>query len=307
MFFAELLEEYHRAGSLGEADAYARAQQLAYRLPPTLRQDVVFQLSGRLVASAVQLWQAVGDVLDPIVALNNQVPDWRLQLPLNADDATLHALLAPLLSRIGGLEQAANTGLRWRGLLREKTPGVWSIEKALDLPETLDSAVLCRWLNQAQDQPLAPRLRLILSNESDNETVAWLTRGRAVGGQVTYRREWLCRGGLRLSGHAVLAPYVLELQDGQTATALHARFAEPWIEDLPWVFVDKSGARVWHNQGATRTRAERAWVVTPGAMRPEIEAVDLCQCVGILDCLGFPVYEVRSAVDFESPSGTDTG
>ena len=143
MFFAELLEEYHRAGTLGEADAYARAQQLAHLLPLTLRQDVVFQLSGRLVASAVQLWQAVGDVPEPILALNDQVPDWRLQLPLNADDATLHALLAPLLSRIGGLEQAANTGLRWRGLLREKMPGVWSIEKALDLPETIDSTVLC--------------------------------------------------------------------------------------------------------------------------------------------------------------------
>lgn len=106
-----------------------------------------------------------------------------------------------------------------------------------------------------------------------------------------------------MSGHAVLSPCELELQDGQTATALHARFAEPWIEALPWVFVDKSGARIWHSQGATRTRAERAWVVTPGALRPEIEAMDLCQCVGILDCLGFPVYEVRSAVDFVSPLG----
>lgn len=108
-WFSELLEDYHRAGCHGEADAVQRARTLAHRLAPTHRQDVVFQLGGRLVAAAVDLWKCVGDVPEPITALDAREPDWRVKLPLAADDATVNALLAPLMSRVTGLAQAATT------------------------------------------------------------------------------------------------------------------------------------------------------------------------------------------------------
>ncbi len=302
-FFTELLEEYHRAGCPGEADAYARAKKLSHRLPATHRQDVVFQLGSRLVVAAVELWQAVGDVPDPVAALDKQVTDWRLRLPLSADDATVNALLAPLMSRVTGLAQAVTARLRWRGFLRETTSGVWAVEKALDLPDTVASAVLRQWLNLGQDQPLPTRLRVLLGNESDNEVVAWLTRGRGDGDRVLYRREWLRRDGLRLSGSALVAPQELALDDGQRLTPLQVRFAEPWAEGLPWVFTEKAGGRVWQSQGTARTRSEVAWAVVPASLRPEVDGVATCRFVGKTVGLDLLVYEVRTAALFSSLEG----
>lgn len=302
-FFTELLEEYHGAGCPGEGDAYARAKKLSHRLPATHRQDVVFQLGSRLVVAAVELWQSVGDVPDPVAALDKQVTDWRLRLPLSADDATVNALLAPLMSRVTGLARAATTRLRWRGLLRETVSGLWAVEKALDLPDTVAGAVLRQWLNLGQDQPLPSRLRVLLGNESDSEVVAWLTRGRGDADRVLYRREWLRRDGLRLSGSVLVAPQKLVLDDGQRLTSLHVRFAEPWAEGLPWVFTEKAGARVWQGQGTVRTRSEVAWAVIPASLRPEVEGVDACRLVGKTVDLDLLVYEVRTAALFTSLQG----
>ncbi|MBP9603280.1 MAG: STY4851/ECs_5259 family protein [Chromatiaceae bacterium] len=302
-YFTELLEDYHRAGCLGEGDAYARAKKLSHRLPATHRQDVVFQLGSRLVLAAVELWQAVGDVPDPIAALDKQITDWRLRLPLSADDATVNAILAPLMSRVTGLAQAATARLRWRGLLRETNPGEWTVEKVLDLPDTVDGAILRHWLNLGQDQPLPTRLRVLLCDGSDSEAVAWLTRGRGDGDRVLYRREWLRRDGLRLSGSALVSPHDLALDDGQHLTPLHASLAEPWADSLPWVFIEMAGVRVWQSQGTARTRSEMAWVVIPASLRPEVEGVDTCRLVGKTAGLDLLVYEVRTAALFTSLLG----
>jgi len=299
-FFIELLEEYHHAGCLGEADAQARARRLAHRLPGTLRQDVVFQLGGKLVSSVVALWQQIGDVLDPITALQVQVPDWRLQLPLSADDATVTALLAPLMSRVTGLARAATARLSWRGLLREARPGTWTIEKELSLAETLDEAVLRQWLNRPHDQVLPVRLRLLLCDETGSEAVAWLTRG---GARALYRREWLRRDGLRIEGAALLAPHELLLDDGQSRTPLRARFEEPWTEGLPWVFVDKGGTKAWHSHGSARTCSSEAWVAAPMSLLPEVSSSENCRSVGQIPGLGLHVFQVQGTTLFACKQG----
>jgi hypothetical protein len=302
-WFMELLEDYHRAGCHGESDAIQRATNLAHRLAPTLRQDVVFQLGGRLVAAVVGLWKTVGDVPEPIAALDVQQPDWRLRLPHAADDATVNALLAPLMSRMTGLTRAATARVVWRGFLRETLTGVWKVEKALDLAERVDGLVLHQWLNWPQDRPLPARLRVLLCNGADTEPVAWLTRGREEAGRVLYRREWLRQGAVVLRGEALFVRHDLALDNGQDLIPLAARGADPWAGDLPWVFVDKAAVRVWHGEGSARTRAERAWVVVPSALGPVHADGDQCRALGMTSTPERRVFEVRGEVGLASPQG----
>ncbi len=302
-FFRELLEDYHCAGCLGEDDAYTRAKQNAHRLPPTHRQEVVFQLSGKLVATVVQLWKIVGDVPEPIAALDQKMPDWRERLPLRADDATVNALLAPLIEQVAGFSRAATARLYWRGVLRETTPTHWKIEKVLELPETIQGTVVRQWLNLPQSQPLPGRLRLLLKGKDESEVIAWLTRSRGVGDNALYRREWLRRGGLRITGDALLSPHAVELHDGLNLTPLPASGEESWAGELPWLFVEKSGSLSWQSQGSARTRAETAWAVVPATIVPEKGECDDCRCVGQIAEFNRAVYQVRSTVRFISPEG----
>lgn len=297
-YFKELLDTYHQAGCRGEEDACARAQQLAYRLPPRHRHDVVYQLSGRLVSAVVALRHIIGDVPEPIAALTENVPNWRLRLPLNADDQTVDALLAPLIKRLPSMAP-----LKWQGFLRQTSPEIWKLEKVLDVPETVQGTAIRQWLNRPQDQALPGRLRLLLNTEGESEVVAWLTRGRGVGDEVVFRREWLRRDGLRLAAGDLLSSQAIELHDGQQLTPVPSVGAESWAGALPWIFVEKSGSLVWQGQGSARTRAETAWVVVPESLTPVEDAGGDCPCVGKVVGIDRLVYQVSTEATFTSPEG----
>ncbi len=86
-YFRALLEEFRASASLGVAP-----QQMAERvrgwLPRSLRQEVVYELSGNLIGRIWELQAEVGETRTPVLDLDRQRPDWRADLPLQLDDVT---------------------------------------------------------------------------------------------------------------------------------------------------------------------------------------------------------------------------
>ena len=69
-YFRELLSAYHRERHAPGCNATDVARQVAvHYLPTSLRHDVVFNLSGDLIQSIVQLQTRVADAADPIASL----------------------------------------------------------------------------------------------------------------------------------------------------------------------------------------------------------------------------------------------
>src|SRR6266446_6434120 len=106
-YFRELLTVYHRKRHTpDECNTTEMAPQIAARyLPASLRNEIVFRLSSDLIQSIVQLQERVPDASDPIAELNSIEPDWRKNLPLPVEDATVDILLRNLMGHARDLAQ----------------------------------------------------------------------------------------------------------------------------------------------------------------------------------------------------------
>ena len=298
-FFVALLEEYHRQGKAGPDAAEAIAGQQAINfLPPSLCREVVFRLSGELIAKITELQQEVGDAANPIVALDEKTPKWRYKLPLSAEDQTVEELLSGLVRRSGELARSAKSGLRWLGWLKPSNAG-FSLEKQLECPDVL-TAPKIRALTGLKELPT--RLRLILHVPQGSEAVARLTLSGGLGDATLFRREWLQRGGVKLAGIAVTEKHRIVLHDDHDEYEIALQGGEPWGE-LPWVFVARNDPErlEWLAEGSTRTRADEAWVLAAHDSVPSAFEGASCQILGEIAELGRKVYRVIGGADFISP------
>ena len=294
-FFRAVLEKYHEQGCAGLEMAETLSCLQAHRLPPSLRQDIVFRLGGELIAAVDELQREIGNVPNPIAALDEKIPDWRNRFPLRVEEQTAEVLFKGLVNRSGELVRAAHARLRWRGNLQQTATG-WRVEKSLELPEKISGEQICQWLGQ-KNAP--PRLRLLLITQTGTEVIAWLTLSGGVGETARYRREWLNREGLSLFDSAVMEPHALSLHDGQKEYTLSIQNGEPWGE-LPWLFVEKNttGDLEFLAEGSAQTRAEQAWVLAPETLMIKPHEMGHCDNLGNHVVLNRSVYQVTGTVDF---------
>jgi hypothetical protein len=295
-YFRAVLENYHAQGCGGVEMAETLSCLQAHRLPISLRQGVVYHLGGELIAAVVELQREIGSVQNPILALDENVPDWRLRLPLRLEEQTAETLFKGLVSRSGELVRAANARFRWRGKLKQTAAG-WRVEKCLELPENVSTEQVYQWLGQ--DNVAPPRLRLLLNTPSGTEIIAWLTLSEGSSENARYRREWLKRGGLSLVDNAVMEPHSLSLHDGQKEYPLNVQNGEPWGE-LPWLFIEKgsTGDLEFLGEGSARTRAEMAWVLARETLTVQANETGNCENLGMHLALQRMVYQVEGSVDF---------
>lgn len=249
-YFRELLTVYHRERRLPGCDATDIARQVAVRyLPTSLRHDVVFKLSGDLIQAIVELQKKVPDAMDPIPSLDLAQPQWREQLPLPVEDATVEALLKNLVSQAKTLEQTTQQRWRWRCLLVRQGEH-WSIAQRLELPNTVTGATLQTW--SGWNDPPA-RLRVLLQTTEGIETIVLLTRLQGTGEQAVYRCEELRRGGVLLQGQAAMTSVRLLLSNGSEEVELPALGGYE-VGPLPWVFVARGAQWEWLGEGSVRSR-----------------------------------------------------
>ncbi|MEY3760121.1 MAG: hypothetical protein RIR39_1612 [Pseudomonadota bacterium] len=294
-FFRAVLESYHAQSCGGFEMAELLSRQQGYRLPSSLRQDVVFHLGGELITAVVELQHEIGIVPNPVVALDEKVPDWKNRLPLRLEEQTAEVLFNGLVKRSGELLGASHARLRWRGKLQQTVSG-WRIEKRLELPEKISGQQLSQWLGQ---ESLPSRVRLLLTTSTGTEVIAWLTLSGGTAEMASYRREWLKREGLSLFDSAVMVSHALSLHDGQKEYLLNIPNGEPWGE-LPWLFVEKhnTGDLEFLAEGSAQTRAEQAWVLTPEQWIIKANESGHCDKRGNHLALKRSVFHVSGAVDF---------
>ncbi|MGI9214083.1 MAG: STY4851/ECs_5259 family protein, partial [Methylococcaceae bacterium] len=239
---------------------------------------------------------------DAIQSLDAKTPKWRFELPLSANDEVIENLLGLLLQRAVTLERSRRLRLAWRGVLIP-TGTQFAVEKQLECPDQLSREEIHGWINVTP--ALSPRLRLILRTPRGDESVARLTQIKggvdSPADQILFRREWLRRGGVTLSGSALTEPHQLWLHDGQQEYRLVAKGEPCWSADLPWVFIPHAataGRMKWLTEGSAKTKSLEAWVVVQETTHPlPLDAEDRRLC-GELPELGRKIYHVTKNTDF---------
>jgi hypothetical protein len=295
-YFRELLSAYHRERHAPGCDATDMARWVAVRyLPASLRHDIVFKLSGDLMQSVVKLQELVADTTDPIMFLDRTRPQWRDDLPLPVEDATVEALLRNLVSQAKNLAQTERQHWRWHCYLTQRGES-WNIEQQLELPNTVTGTSLQAW-SHWNDPPA--RLRILLQTGEGIDGIALLTRLQGTGREATYRCEGLRRGGVRLLGNAAAAGARLLLSNGNEEVALPTLGGQE-LGPLPWVFVKRDAQWEWCGEGSVRSRdaSVRVLALDEGSC---ITVDGACESVGSAPDLQRSLYQVTGAVEWQHP------
>jgi hypothetical protein len=266
-YFRELLSAYHRKRHTPGGDAEELAAHIAARyLPASLRHDIVYTLSSALIQAIVTLQEGVADATDPIESLDRMQPNWRDDLPLPVEDATVKTLLRNLLGQARNLALTERQRWRWRCALVRQGES-WSIEQHLELPSTVTGASVQEWSGW-DDPPV--RLRVLLHTPEGIKAIALLTRLQGTGEQATYRCEGLRRGGVRLLGNAATVGVRLLLSNGNEEVELPMLGGHA-LGPLPWVFVERGAHWEWYGEGSVRSRDALVRVL----------ALDEGRCIGV--------------------------
>ncbi len=298
-FFRELLTASRRINSLSEMELLARRNH--HRLPHSLRQDVIFDLSARLVQAINELQPLVQGVDDPIETLDQARPGWRDVLPLPLGDEAIELLLGKLVRHAQKIRARATQQLHWRRQLLGvgQTP---ILKARLVLPEFIEKDQVIRWLGAAEPPR---RLRMMLSIEDQSYNVAALTHIRRHEGEEGYRCESLVRRGLSFEGRLATRPSCLLLTDGEHDVEIHVPGSEG-LDDLPWVFRDQEDGRGRLLLGVGSVRTHLRSVLVAVADGDEIETTGgsaSVELAGIMERTGRRLYRIQGGAAVTSAMG----
>jgi hypothetical protein len=310
-YFKALLDEFKVFGHAG-IPAERLAERVRYQLPKTLQQDVVFELSGKLIAEIWRLQGELGETRTPLEDLQRGGTDWRGRLPLRLEDEIARALLNDLLIDAASVARGGGSRVRWRRSL-ELENGVWSLVGELQLPASLEQAAFCALFQLPSDDETPRRFDLRLQVQNGTTEVVAIGSERADG-----------RGGSYLGlEHAPRASQILRGQPVARARSLSAREAgRTWntdaftgaasLSELPWVFGPLNAAQHhaplydFAGEGSTKVRTSVAFVAAPAGTQIELSDCVRCEDVGELSEFGRRIYRVTGRVVLRDAEGGRT-
>ena len=126
-YFRGVLEEYRLFGSAGIPPSEL-AERVRDRLPKAWRQDVVYQLSGELIAEVWRLQRELGDTETPVRDLDRRRPTWRDGLPLRVTDDVARTLLNGLLLDAAEVARGGRIRVRWTVELVPVDENLWELK-----------------------------------------------------------------------------------------------------------------------------------------------------------------------------------
>lgn len=309
-YFRALLEEMRVYGGSRAAPAEL-AERVCNYLPRSLRNEVVFRLSGDLVHAVSMLQEKVRDSATPARDLDHIEPGWRDRLPLRLDDALAERLLENLLLDAVRTARGGRREVHWRRYL-DRTGSGWRLVGEPFLPSALEPEGFAALFGAAGEEAKADapsRFDLSLRADDGRTTLLALATTRVdrdgrhvVGLEHAPGARKAADGADAARGRALLARYggkELATRDFAGASALE--------DDLPWVFVPESDAEdarlVLAGQGGVTTRASRVWVTVPHGCLPVPRAGGGCEPAGELPDPYRAVFLVSGVVSFVDGSG----
>lgn len=297
-YFRALLTALHEGGKT-PIESLARREFML--LPVSLRQEVVFEVSARLVQAIADLQPLIRDADEPIRALNRANPSWRETLPLPLNDSTVELLLGNLLRHAQDLEKGATSKVRWQRTLTRQGDA-WTLSSAVPLPDRIEPDQLRQWSGWTE---VPDRLRLLLTVSEQTRTVVLLSliaRGDTV---PFYRCEGLNSLGLALTGRKAMAAAALTISDGVRESRIRVA-GEQGLSDLPWVFIQGQAAAGWRllAEGSARSRQPEAVIaVDPADQVTASPGAGEVLRIGSLDPLRRVLYRVTGAVQVVAADG----
>lgn len=283
-YFRALIVDFSLYAQSGIA-AEKLAEGVDSYLPRSLRNDIVYELSGQLISEIWQLHARVSDTTDPVQALDRIDPGWRRRMPLEMEDSTAAALLTGLVHDVADVTRTKPSGIRASRYLTPVDNG-WQLSSEVEFPSTLSLDGL-RSLIGDHSASLGSRFEIYQSaaNADERTLVAMATQTRPGG---DYRLEIINRAKRTAGGPAAARGHSLVFA-GRQGTPIHAdvRGGSP-LSDMPWVFVDKHGdgeSLELVGEGSVRTRFSTAYVAYTEHCTLDLEASatreDLSQIVGV--------------------------
>ncbi len=270
-YFSHLLQDYqlfHPSGLKAER----LAADLQEDLPKRLRQDVVFQLSGQLIARVWQLQEELGETSTPIRDLDRKHPNWRDDLPLELGDETARALLNNLVAEATRLKRSRPPRLGLRRTLDQTADG-WRMITALYLPGRMTVEQWSELLGVKKDE-LPFRCQLVLHGEGGERLPIALVSEVSVRGEREFRVERLSTRS-SWSDHGMPC-YTLHAIHGQEEVGPLACPGGDLPADLPWIFAadENDDEPRLLGYGSVATRLPLVYVVFDAQVWSTVEVVD---------------------------------
>ncbi len=227
-------------------------------LPKTLRQDLVYELSGSLALEVRKLQNQVPLGQEPVKYLNVNLPGWREHLPLVLEDDTANAFLNGLVQDAASLALMESDRIRVQRLIRKAGDRI-SMMAAVQIPTRVSLHKLCALFGTSEFES-EPRFELVLESADREEVVlAWATPVRYEG-ELYYSFDVRQTCVFYADGEL---PVRLIAQIGTRrwrATDLPGGEA---LTELPWIFASdtaQSAEFVLTRQGSARIKGETGMV-----------------------------------------------
>jgi hypothetical protein len=274
-FFRRVLEDYGRYYRTG-VPASELARRSEHELPRSWRQDVVFELGGKIIEQIWTLQEKVRREKDPIAALNRIEPDWRTRLPLEVSDDIAVTLLNSLVIEAGRIRESGSSDFRLTRLLRQHGGG-WTLTADLAAPPILGETIFAAIAGLEIGQ-IPSRGQLMMVSDTGEAAIAGYVTELRHGDERMYRIERVATSG-HVEGVSATAGWSIQFE---SAPPRRVRGGEPLSPDLPWVFGEHDeGLLRFVGQGSVKTRYPKCVIAISKSM--ECQAPALSQRIEGLD------------------------
>ncbi len=262
-FLRALLKEYERFRRVVD-DGLELAASCATFLPRSLRNESVFQLGSELMDQVWSVRDVVRQANDPIKALDEKLPNWRIRFPVDIDDAHARRLIDSLLRDAGKVESDAAESFVVRRALLQRGDRLELVADTV-LPRNLPKNAFAKRLGVPAD--ILPA-RFELRAETSRARPVGI--GRLTNDEVVFTPASLERR--RLEGLEATSEIRLVVSIGHRVGTDITPVGGLALDALPWVFADRAGHGERYDfvgQGSIKTRYPEVLVLLPTGSAPQ--------------------------------------
>lgn len=304
-----VLEEFRLFAGSG-VPPFELAERVRDRLPKSLQQHVVYELSADLINEVRRLQALLGDTATPVRDLDGLRPGWRDELPVRVTDEVARVLLNGLLLDAAEVARGGKAKVRWIVHLRPSAEGEWLLEGGFDLPVSLAASEFNQLFARPTDASLPRRFELAVRTAgSPDRRLAILTRRRSTSGEVFFGLELLSGARERVTATPG-CPRELVVRTAEETLTTDLFPGAGGLNELPWVFapeepeaLEPTPARLV-GQGSIKVREPWVLVALPVEHSREVPGDAEARPVGRLVGCGRDLLVVRGRVRFHAADGS---
>lgn len=290
-----------KTASVSSQDLHGWVESLEYLLPKSFRQPAITTLITDIAWTVLDLKEkaALNAESNPIVQLDQKMPDWRDRFPLPfEEDSQAQALIEQLVKAAARIRPERRNVLCPLDRTLEKSDDIWRLRSGIELPEF----IIDQDLKDLFDiDPLdLPRVADLVIVAGDVQATAPMRR---LAGRGTYRVSTIPVDffGSRSAGEHLLQ---LKSPDGRIWTASPPR-GFMLDDELPWLFAEDESLLRFVRQGGGSIANSTAVVVVPHDWKVDaLDSQSELRYVGAVHAIERDAYSFRGMVVVHDKTGS---